>query len=146
MPHQVLPKRDTLRRIRPNNHKERSQLLSIVGFILGGILVMGVLVYFTHKSHEYREQNWNSAVATVTDTRTHLVAEVGGNFGGRMLYEVQVLATYSADGSPQERWITVDQAAQTLDYAEFQERMWKGKQYFVRWNPSNPNQIVIDLH
>jgi hypothetical protein len=146
MPRHFVPKRDTLRRTRPNNHKGRFQLLSTVGFILGGILVIAALVYFAQESREYREQNWDSAVATVIDTRTHLVAEVGGNFGGRLLYEVEVLASYSTNGSPHERWITVDQTPKTLDYAEFQERIWKGKQYFVRWNPSNPNQIVIDLH
>jgi hypothetical protein len=147
--HHVSSKWGAFQRIRSNNYKERSQLLSTVSFILGGILVMGTLVYFTQKSHEYferREESWNSAIGTVIDTRTHLVAETGGNSGGRMLYEVQVLAAFSADGSSQERWITVDQAPQGLDYAEFQERLWRGKQYFVRWNPSNPNQIVIDLH
>jgi hypothetical protein len=63
-----------------------------------------------------------------------------------MLYEVQVYASFSANGTRQKRWITVDQSPQNVDYAELQARLWKGKQYIVRWNPSNPGQIVIDLH
>ena len=135
-----------LQNVRPRNRKERIQLLSVIGFILFAILGAGTLEYFGRRSQEYREQNWYSAVATIKDARTRLVSQVGGLHGGWMLYEVQVLAAFSVNGSPQERWITVDQYPQNLNYANFQGRVWKGKQCFVRWNPLDPSQIVIDLH
>jgi hypothetical protein len=146
VPGHSIPKQNVLEIIRPKSRIARIQLLSIIGFIIAAILGVMAIGHFANKTREYREQNWNSAVATVKDTRTHLVGEFGGFYGGRMYYEVQVLAAFSADGSPHERWITVSQTPKTLDNAEFQERLWKGKQYFVRWNPSDPNQIVIDLH
>jgi hypothetical protein len=146
MPRRPISGRNAFEHIRPRTPKERNQLLAVMAIILVGILGAGTLMYVAQRSREYREQNWYSAMATIKDARTQLVAEVGSQYGGRMLYEVQVLAAFSANGSSQERWITVSQPAQNLDYAEFQERMWRGKQYFVRWKPSDPDQIVIELH
>jgi len=138
--------RDALKRIRPKDRKQRRQLTSIVGFALIGVLGAGTLGYLVRKSREYREQNWASADATIEDSRPQLIGQVNGQAGGEMLYEVKVLAAFSVHGNPQERWITVDQQPKSLDYATFQRRIWKGKHSFVRWKPSNPNQIVIDLH
>ena len=146
MPRHIPQKRDEFRGIRPQTKKERLQLLFIAGLILVGIFGAVALVYAGRLSQEYREQNWHSAVATIKDTRTQLVSQANGITGGAMLYDVQVLAAFSANGSPQERWITVGQSPKTLDYAKFQERLWKGKQFFVRWKPSDPNWIVIELH
>jgi hypothetical protein len=63
-----------------------------------------------------------------------------------VVYDVQVLAKFSADGSQQERWITVDQTPENLDMAQFHERMWKGKKYIVRWKPYHLDRIVIEIH
>jgi hypothetical protein len=146
LPRHIAQKRDEFQGIRPQTKKERNQLLFIAGLILVGIFGAVALVYAGRLSQEYKEQNWYSAIATIKDTRTQLVSEVNGLYGGAMLYDVQVLAAFSANGSPQERWITIDQSPKSLDYAKFQGRVWKGKQYFVRWKPSDPNWIVIDLH
>jgi hypothetical protein len=146
MPHQVVPPRNQRSSVRPRNRKERIQLVLVIGLILFAILGAFTLRHLGRKSQEYRELNWYSAVATIRDARTQLVSQQNGLYGGAMLYDVQVLAAFSANGSSQERWITVDQPPNNLDYAKFQGRVWKGKQYFVRWKPSDPNWIVIDLH
>ena len=67
-------------------------------------------------------------------------------YGGNMFYEVQVLTAFSVNGSHQERWITVAQAPKTLTSAKFEEAHWKGTQCIVRWNPSNPREIAVELH
>jgi flagellar basal body-associated protein FliL len=147
MPRHLDAKREQSEGTSLHARKQSYQLIFITSLVFVGIIGAAIaLIYIGNKSHEYQEQNWYSAVATIKDARTQLVSQVNGRQGGAMLYEVQVLATFSANGSPQERWITVDQDPKNLDYAEFQGRVWKGKQYFVRWKPSDPNVIVIDLH
>ena len=147
MPRHVEPKRKELQRIPLQTRKERMQLLGIVCIVFVGVFAAaGALMYLGRQSQEYREQNWDSAVATIEDTRTQLVGETSGQSGGAMLYDVQVLAAFTISGSPQKRWITIDQSPNNLDYAKFQGRLWMGKKYFVRWKPFDPNQIVIDLH
>ena len=147
MPRHIIQEREKSQRIHPQTRKESIQLISIACLIFVGIIAAATaLNYFGRKSQNYREQNWYSAAATIKDARTQLVSQENGLHGGAMLYEVQVLAAFSANGSPQERWITVDQSPKNRDYAEFQGRVWKGQQYFVRWKPSDPNLIVIDLH
>jgi hypothetical protein len=78
--------------------------------------------------------------------RTKLVSETGSQYGGAMLYQVQVLASFPVNGSIEERWITVDQVPKSLDAIHFQEYRWKGGKYFVRWKPSDPDRIVIEIH
>jgi hypothetical protein len=142
----IAAKRNSFQPSRATNHEKRVPILSVVSG--GSVVILGVflLLYVMHKSHENREQNWDSAIATVIDTRTHLFSEQSGISGGRMLYKIQVLAAYTAGGSPQERWITVDREPATLEDAEFQGRLLRGKQYSIRWNPADANEIDIDVH
>jgi len=146
MRHHTMPEREALSRIRPKNRSTRMQFLAISGGVLLAISFFAGLLYLKYRSQQYREQNWTTAIATVEDARTKLVAQVNSRYGGGMLYEVQVLAKYPVDGLPQERWITVEQTPKDLDYAQFQTRLWKGKQCFVRWKPSNPDQVVAEIN
>jgi hypothetical protein len=146
MAHRTMTDRDALKRIRPKGRNQRRQLTSILGYALIGVLGAGTLGYLVRKSRDYREQNWASADATIEDSRPQLIGQVNGQAGGEMLYEVKVLAAFPMNGKLQERWITVDQQPKSWDYATFEGRIWKSKHSVVRWKPSNPNQIVIDLH
>jgi hypothetical protein len=141
-----LTEHDVLEYVRPKTLRERRQLFFIIGFVLVLTVGAGTVVYLAQRSQNYREEHWNSAVATIEDTQTQLVAEMSGYAGGFMLCRVQVLAAYSVNGLPQKRWITVDQPPVDLDKANFQKRFWQGKQRIVRWNPSDPNRVVIELH
>ena len=146
MPRHVESKRNIYQRGQLQTREENIQLVSIACLMFAGIVGAAIgLMYLGHKSHEFKEKNWDSALATIKDVRTQLVGQEDAKAGGS-LYEVHVLAAFSANGSPQERWIAVDQRPQSLDSAKFEGRVWKGKQFLVRWKPSDPNLIVVDLH
>jgi hypothetical protein len=138
--------RDGLLRVRPRSRAEREQLLALCGGVLLGILCVAGLFYNRYITQRNREQNWDSAVATIEDVQTKLVEMSDSRYGGVLLYSVQVLAKFAVDGVPQERWITVEQAPESLAYAQLQARMWKGERCFVRWKPSHPEQIAVELH
>ena len=142
----TMPDREALDRVRPRGRKYRLELLAIAGGVMAGLVGAGVLMYGRYSSMQYREQNWYSATAVVEDVRTKVAEQVNGRAVSEMRYDVEVLARFSVSGTPQERWIWVEQTPQPLDYIEFESRRWKGKSYFVRWNPSNPDQIVIDIN
>jgi hypothetical protein len=74
------------------------------------------------------------------------VVQVNGMYGGAMLYQVDVLAAFSYGGIHDARWITVSNGPERFADADRNARLWKGKQYFVRWNPTNPKQIMIAIN
>lgn len=144
--HAVVSDKEALNKILPRTRRDRKELLGIVGLVFGAIVAVIGLLYLKQRTELAREQGWSTAVATIEDTRTNLVSKVDSNFGGGMFYEVQVLATFSMNGSQQKRWITVEQSPKTLTSAQFEEVHWKGTHCIVRWNPSNPRQIAVELH
>ena len=91
-------------------------------------------------------EDWTSAVATIEDTRIQRVQIANWEFGGAVLYEVEVQAKYSANGVEHEKWIPLTEAPHSQTDAELKAYLLKGKQCFVRWNPSSPNQIIADIH
>jgi hypothetical protein len=103
-------------------------------------------LYFKQRAQQDRERNWDSAIATIEDGRTKLVGQAGGNSGGRMLYDVEVLAKFSVNGAEQERWIRVEQVARGLSAVQSQIGWWKGKQCFVRWKASEPERIEVEVN
>lgn len=146
MRHPTMSDKEALNRIHPRSRAARKQLLAIFGFVALAVAAVVGLTYAKYKTQQYREENWDSAIATIEDVRTSLVSANSSQFGGRMLYDIQVLAKFSVDGAPQERWIKVDQMPENLDMAQFHERLWNGKRYVVRWKPSNLDRIVVEIH
>jgi hypothetical protein len=143
--HELLSDTETPNEILPRTRSDRNQL-AMVALVFGAILAIIGLFYVKQRNQLAREKGWPSAVAMIEDTRTTLVSKVDGMYGGSMLYEVQVLAAFSVNGSQQKRWITVQQAPKTLASAQFEEAHWKGTQCIVRWNPSNARHIALELH
>jgi hypothetical protein len=143
--HDLLSENQHLKKMLPQTRKNRNQLIGIVGLLLGtSIAVIGL--FYLKQRNSMTQENWATAVATIEDTRTRLVGRTDSIYGGRMLYEVQVLAAFTVNGSHQERWISVEQPPKTLAGAQFEEAHWKSTQCIVRWNPSNPQQIAVELH
>jgi hypothetical protein len=142
----TMPDGEALERVRPRSRAARRQFPTIGGLLALGVAVAACFAYLRYRTQQYREENWYSAIATVKDVRTKLVSETGSQYGGAMLYQVQVLASFPVNGSIEERWITVDQVPKSLDAIHFQEYRWKGGKYFVRWKPSDPDRIVIEIH
>jgi hypothetical protein len=114
-------------------------------FIVPVLAIVGFRLESTRVAR-YQEENWSSAIATIEDVRMKPVVQTNGTFGGAMLYQVDVLASFIQDGAHKARWITVDNGPERFADADRNARVWKGKQYFVRWNPTNSKQITIAIN
>jgi hypothetical protein len=68
----------------------RTQVRGIIAVVVSGIVGAGALIYTRYRIQHYREQNWDSAIATIEDVRPTLVGQINSNYGGRMLYSVEV--------------------------------------------------------
>lgn len=143
--HGLVSEEKKLNKVLPRNRKDWNQFFGIFGLVLGTTLAVIGLLYLKQRNRLAHE-DWGATVATIEDSRTRLVSRADSMYGGKMLYEVQVLAAFSMNGSHQERWITVEQPTKSLTSAQFEEAHWKGKQCIVRWNPSNPKEIAVELH
>jgi hypothetical protein len=141
----TMPEREALRRLRPRDQSSKKQLLKIIAVAMAAIAGVGALTYTRYRVQQYRQQNWDSAIATVEDVRPKLVGQINSQFGARMVYSVEVLAKYSADGTTQERWIPVAHLPTSLDGVYIDKRMWTGNRYFVRWRPFHPDRIEIEV-
>ena len=139
-----IPDKEAAAKILPKSRKDRRTLWSIGGFLgLIVILVVGVLVS-QHKRQQEIE-TWQSAVATIEDVRPVVVSQVNSQLGGAMLYQVEILAYYNANGLEQRRWIRIERRPGSSP-DENQIARWKGKQVVVRWKASQPDQVVPELN
>jgi hypothetical protein len=137
--------REAIARVRPREGTDRNQILIILAFLGIGIAGAAGLRTLLHHSHVYRQQHWYSSEATVKDVQPKLLQIVDSRYGGYTLYQAEVLASFSIGGVPQQRWIGVQQQPRTKEVIEAEGRFWRGKQYVVRWNPANPNQMIVEL-
>jgi hypothetical protein len=140
-----MPDREAAAKILPKSGKDRRALWSIVGFL--GLMVVFVVavLFFQHRRQQEIEDTWQSATATIEDVRPVVVSQVNSQFGGAMLYQVEVLALYSANGFEQRRWIRIERRPGPSP-DENQIARWKGKQLVVRWKASQPDQVVPELN
>lgn len=97
-------------------------------------------------AERHREERWHSAIAGIEDVRTKLVGQFDSKSGGYMVYDVQILAAFQVDGSRREQWVSLSQASKRLEIAEYDEAQWLGKQCIVRWDPSNPQLMVVESY
>jgi hypothetical protein len=140
-----IPDRKTAAKILPKNRKDRMTLWSIGGVLTLMVIFVVTVLFFQHRRHEEMENSWQSATATIEDVRPVVVFQVNSQFGGAMLYEVEVLAHYKANGLEQRRWIRIEHIPGRRP-DESQIARWKGKQFVVRWKASQPNQVVPELN
>jgi hypothetical protein len=139
-----IPDKEAAAKILPKSRKDRRTLWSIGGFLsLIVILVVGALVS-QHKRQQEIE-TWQSAAATIEDVRPVVVSQVNTQLGGAMLYQVEILAHYNANGLEQRRWIRIERRPGSSP-DENQIARWKGKQFVVRWKASQPDQVVPELN
>jgi len=108
------------------------------------VFVVAVL-FFQHRRQEEMENSWQSATATIEDVRPVVVSQVNSKFGGAMLYQVEILAHYNANGFEQKRWIKIENLPRPNPDAS-QIARWKGKEFVVRWKASQPDQVVPELN
>jgi hypothetical protein len=132
-------------RIRPNGRRDWHVIRILSGYSVLIAIFFATAFFMRHKQREEMEQSWESAIAVIEEVRPTAAALVNTKKGGGMLYEVAILAKYTADGVDRERWITVQQQLETLDAAKLQAFRWKGKQCIVRWKPSDPNKVIAEV-
>jgi hypothetical protein len=132
--------------LRPRSRGDWRSLLSIFAFLFFTVVFVAGVVYLKHRNQLVRERTWANAVATIEDARPRLVGQLDSPYGGRLLYEVEVLAKYPVDGTMREQWTTLSQLPKTMQEARLQSFLLKGKQCFVRWKPSDPNHIIAEIN
>jgi hypothetical protein len=144
--HYSMPEGEAIAALRPKNRKDQKRLLTFGIYLL--IAVAGVTVIFVmkHRHREEIEQSWQVSTALIEDVRFKEISRAETARGGAMLYDVEVLANYTSAGTGQKRWIRVEQRPEVLSEAQLQAFRWKGKQCFVRWNISRPDQIIADVN
>jgi flagellar basal body-associated protein FliL len=140
-----MPDKEGWARIRPNGSRDWHVIRILSGYLALIAIVFATAFFVRHKQREEMEQSWESATAVIEEVRPTAAAVMNTNKGGGMLYEVAILAKYTADGVDQERWIKVQQQLESLDDAQLQAFRWKGKQCIVRWKPSDPNKVIAEV-
>jgi hypothetical protein len=145
MPRFSIPEREAWDKLRPRSRRDWHQI-RVFGCYLAVIATfLAAALFFKHKHVEDMKQNWNNATAIIEDVRPQVAAKIESQRGGAMLYQVAVLVKYKALGVDQERWITVQQQLESLSDAQLQAFRWKGKQCIVRWKPTDPGNVVVEV-
>jgi hypothetical protein len=115
------------------------------GYLSLVVIFVATVLFFQHRRQQEIEATWQSATATIEDARPVVVSQVNSQFGGAMLYQVEVLAHYNANGFEQRRWIRIERRPGPGP-DKSQIARWKGKQFVVRWKASQPDQVIPELN
>jgi hypothetical protein len=115
------------------------------GFIVVILVFVSILFISKHRHGEHLEQNWKCATATIEDVRVREIEQVSSARGGVVLYEVSILAKYASGGTDHRQWIIVEQPPVTLAEVELETFRWKGQQCVVRWELSEPDQMIAEV-
>lgn len=141
----VMPDRQAFGKLRPQGRSDWRQLRVIGSYLLLVATVIVGLLTFNHHRRTELDQTWGSAVAVIEDVRTKQLTVISNHTGSAMLYDVQILAKYVANGTSQERWITVQQFPQTFAQAQVEQVRWKGNTCYVHWKPSDLDEVFADV-
>jgi hypothetical protein len=145
MRHYSIPDNEAAAKILPKSRSDCRTLWFIGGYLDLIVVFVVVVLFFQHRRQEEMENSWQSATATIDDVRPVVVSQVNSKFGGAMLYQVEVLAHYNANGFEQKRWIRIENMPR-LSPDKSQIARWKGKQFVVRWKALQPDQVVPELN
>lgn len=121
--------------------------IRIVAWIM--VAVLGVAAILIWRQHFYRASipNWPSAVGQVVGNRIVVVGtQERGYSSGAILYRAQVDVKYTRDGVQETQWFPVYRVDSSRAYLEFWLKSKKSKQCMIRWNPRNPEDVVVTLH
>jgi hypothetical protein len=136
-----VPNKGALAKILPKNRNDRKTLWTMGGYLVLMVIFVVAVLVFQHRRQQEIEDTWQSAPATIEDVRPVVVSQVNSQFGGAMLYQVEVLAHYNANGFEQRRWIRIEsRPGRSPDKSQIAR--WKGKQFIVRWKASQPDQVI----
>jgi hypothetical protein len=131
--------------LRPAGRSDWHQIRVVSAYIAVVAMIVATTLFIKHIHRETIEQNWKCATATIEDVRPKVTEYINGERGGVILYEVSILARYVSNGAMHEQWITVEQPPVTRAEAELEAYRWKGQQCVVRWNSSEPGQMIAEV-
>jgi hypothetical protein len=140
-----IPGKEAAAKIFPKSGKDRRTLWSIGGVLVLVVVFVVAVLFFQHRRQLEMQNSWQSATATIDDVRPVVVSQANSKFGGAMLYQVEILARYKANGVEEKRWIRIEDMPRP-DPDKSQIARWKGKQFVVRWKASQPEQVVPGLN
>jgi hypothetical protein len=87
-----MPDRDAAAKLIPKSCNDRKTLRTICGYLALTIVFVAAALFFQHRRQQEMEETWQSATATIEDVRPAVVSQANNQFGGAMLYQVEVLA------------------------------------------------------
>jgi hypothetical protein len=138
---------EAITKIRPQTRADRTSLWKICGFVATALLIVIGIFVLRQKDQAIRERTWQSAQGTIEDVRPVIASQLESKFARSvMLYRLEVLVRYTANGSEVRRWVDVPQQPVTLDNAQWDAFRWKGQKCRIRWKPSNPDQIIAEVN
>jgi hypothetical protein len=140
-----MPEKEAVAKILPKDRKDGKRLWTMAGYLVFIVVFVVAALFFQHRKQKEIEDKWQSSPATVEDVRPVAVAQGNGQFGGAMLYQMDVLADYKVNGLEQRRWIRIENEPERLP-DESQMARWKGKLFVVRWKASQPDQVIAQLN
>jgi hypothetical protein len=107
---------------------------------IGGLLCEELA--FRHR----QKTSWASEAATVKQTRLHPIARYALEYGGKDLYEIDILAKYAANGVQHEDWVPLSEPPKALAEAQAAALRLTGRECLVRWDSAAPDQKIAELH
>jgi hypothetical protein len=140
-----MPDKEAAEKILPKSSKDRRTIWSIGGCLALMVIFVMTVLFFQNKRQQEMENTWQSATATVEDVRAVVASQVDSKYGSAMLYQVEILAHYDANGVEQHQWIKIEgMPRRRPDNSEISR--WKGQQCVVRWKASQPNRVIAELN
>ena len=145
MPHTIKLAPEHYTGLKPQTRSDRRSLLLVLATFSCAISAAGGLRLVQQHWQQVRELTWHHARGTIQQVRPILVGQAHSQGASVMLYEAQVLVTYSANGQAKQDWITVRQTPKTIAEINIATIRWIGAGCTVRWNSSNPNQMDVEF-
>jgi hypothetical protein len=109
------------------------------------MLCVAGFLYSEDDFQRRKQATWITSTAIAEDTRLRPIARFSLEYGSKPLYEVDVLASYTEQGQPHQDWLPLSESPQNEIQARAQANALKRRQCFVRWDPANPTQKLVEL-
>jgi hypothetical protein len=138
--------REAVAKILPRNQRDWRKIWIVSGYLAFSLAIVFAIFILNNRNQAERENSWQSATATIEDIRPVLASQVESNFGGTMLYKVEILVRYRTDDTEQTRWIRLEQIPETISAVKLQAFRWRGKQCIVRWKPAQPDRVIAEVN
>lgn len=145
MPHTIHLEPEGYTGLKPRTRAGHRALQAMILIVFAAIVGVGCLKLLQQHWQEVRQITWSHATGTIRQVKPILVVKPNSLGSAVMLYTVQVQAVYQDNGATKRRWITVHQSSKPIVALNFQTAHWVGKSCTVRWNPSNANQIDVEI-